>query len=252
LYAAAQAVWDAVSHAAARLTPDVQELHTVAAAVMDVNGNVYTGVNVHHFTGGPCAELVALGAAAAAGAGPITEIAAIGIHPDRKGVPMAPCGRCRQILLDQQPDCNVIMPSERGLVAMPIRRLLPYSYRHPDARPARILRFNPEHWAPVMAGAKMATTRFDDPAVVGPVTLLFEFEERYRPLPGVIDSIEPVALSDISDAQAGLEGCTADELRRSLRTVYYPGIADNARVDFIRFHTMPVDSGSPGAPLGAA
>lgn len=43
--------------------------HTVAAAAMDTSGRIHTAVNVYHFTGGPCAELVVLGAAAAAGAG---------------------------------------------------------------------------------------------------------------------------------------------------------------------------------------
>ncbi|GAA1524353.1 hypothetical protein [Brevibacterium permense] len=33
--------------------------HTVAAAAMDTTGRIHTGVNVHHFTGGPCAELAA-------------------------------------------------------------------------------------------------------------------------------------------------------------------------------------------------
>ncbi|MEE3920699.1 hypothetical protein V2I01_28060 [Micromonospora sp. BRA006-A] len=38
--------------------------HTVAAAVRSTDGRVFSGVNVYHFTGGPCAEVVALGAAA--------------------------------------------------------------------------------------------------------------------------------------------------------------------------------------------
>lgn len=101
--------------------------HTVAAAGMDVNGNIYTGVNVFHFTGGPCAELVVLGAAAAAGAGPISTIVAVG-DGDR-GV-LAPCGRCRQVLLDLHPHAHVIVPTEESeLVAVPIRDLLPFSYR---------------------------------------------------------------------------------------------------------------------------
>ena len=43
--------------------------HTVAAAAMDLNGNIYAGVNNYHFNGGPCAELVVLGIAASAHAG---------------------------------------------------------------------------------------------------------------------------------------------------------------------------------------
>ncbi|HEY5247952.1 MAG TPA: cytidine deaminase, partial [Dermatophilaceae bacterium] len=43
--------------------PDTEE-HTVAAAAMDANGVIYPCVNVYHFTGGPCAEVVVLGVAA--------------------------------------------------------------------------------------------------------------------------------------------------------------------------------------------
>lgn len=42
-------------------------MHTTGAAVLDANGTMHAGVNFYHFTGGPCAELVALGAARADG-----------------------------------------------------------------------------------------------------------------------------------------------------------------------------------------
>src|SRR5579863_1284468 len=71
----------------------------------------HTGVNVGHFTGGPCAEVVALGVAATAGSGPIAEMAAVG--NGGRGV-LAPCGRCRQFLVDQHPDCRVIIPGAPG------------------------------------------------------------------------------------------------------------------------------------------
>ncbi|WP_245554955.1 cytidine deaminase [Nesterenkonia alba] len=52
--------------------------HTVASAAMDTSGRIHTAVNVYHFTGGPCAELVVLGLAAAARAGPLVTMAAAG------------------------------------------------------------------------------------------------------------------------------------------------------------------------------
>ena len=55
--------WDAELVAAAQTTIDAAgdgRLHTVAAAVRDTAGGVHTGINLFHFTGGPCAELVAL------------------------------------------------------------------------------------------------------------------------------------------------------------------------------------------------
>jgi cytidine deaminase len=114
---------DAAETLAASLPGD--DAHTVAAAAMDADGGIHTGVNVFHFTGGPCAELVAIGAAAAAGAGPLVTMVAVG---DRGRGVMAPCGRCRQVLLDLHPDVRVIVPGESGLVAKPVRGLLPYSY----------------------------------------------------------------------------------------------------------------------------
>ncbi|MFC8797622.1 ASCH domain-containing protein [Promicromonospora sp. NPDC057138] len=232
LTAPEQRLFDAAADVASRLPADGTYLNTVASAVMDIHGDIYTGVNVFHFTGGPCAELVALGVAASAGAGPIAEIVAVG--DEDRGV-MPPCGRCRQVLLDQQPDTRVIVPDSDGSSSVPARELLPYPSQHPDANPPRLLRFSPGHWTNVVDGVKTATTRFNDPAVPGPATLLFEFDDRYRSLPGVVESVEPVRFADITDAQAALEGCTADELRTALRTHYYPEIVDDDVVDFVRF-----------------
>lgn len=232
LNAPEQRLLDAALDTASRLPEDGTYLNTVASAVMDVHGDIYTGVNVGHFTGGPCAELVTLGVAATAGAGPISRIVAVG---DRNRGVMPPCGRCRQVLLDQQPDCRVIVPDGDESSSVPARELLPYPSQHPDANPPRLLRFSPQHWANVVDGLKTATTRFNDPAAPGPATLLFEFDDRYRSLPGVVESVEHVRFADITDAQAGLEGCTADELRAALRTYYYPEIVDDDEVDFVRF-----------------
>ena len=63
--------------------PDTDE-HTMAAAAMDADGVIYTGVNVHHFTGGPCAEVVVLGVAAAAAAAPLITMVAVG--SDGRGI----------------------------------------------------------------------------------------------------------------------------------------------------------------------
>ncbi|MDQ0954773.1 cytidine deaminase [Streptomyces phaeochromogenes] len=41
--------------------------HTMAAAARAQDGRILTAVNAYHFTGGPCAELVLLGTAAAQG-----------------------------------------------------------------------------------------------------------------------------------------------------------------------------------------
>ncbi|MBF4162227.1 cytidine deaminase family protein [Nocardioides acrostichi] len=102
--------------------PDEEGVHTMGAAVRAADGRVFTGVNLYHFTGGPCAELVALGAARAGGAREITVIAAVGNHG--RGV-VGPCGRDRQVLFDYHPDIRVVLPTPRGPRSVAIADLMP-------------------------------------------------------------------------------------------------------------------------------
>lgn len=231
LYPPEQRVLDAAREQAEALTGDPN--HTVAAAAMDTTGRIYTAVNAYHFTGGPCAELAVLAVAAAANAGPLVTMVAVG---DGERDVIAPCGRCRQVLIDQHPDCDVLVPGEAGPEQISIRELLPYSYVHPDAAPERFIRFNPRYYDAVLAGEKTATTRWSDPCTPGPAWLLFEFDDVYRRLSGVVDSVATKQFDEISDDDARLELCdTADELRTGLRQ-HYPSISGADPVDFVRFH----------------
>jgi cytidine deaminase len=82
---------------------------------------MFVGVNLYHFTGGPCAELVALGAARSGGARELRTIVAVGSHG--RG-PVGPCRRDRQVLLDYFPDIRVIVPTEDGVRSVLITDLL--------------------------------------------------------------------------------------------------------------------------------
>ncbi|MFJ7279186.1 cytidine deaminase family protein [Kitasatospora sp. NPDC098663] len=99
--------------------------HTVAAAGRNADGRIVTAVNAYHFTGGPCAELVLIGAAAGQGAYDLTTVVAVG-DQDRGVVP--PCGRCRQVLLDYFPTVEVVVRRGTELLALPILDLLPEAY----------------------------------------------------------------------------------------------------------------------------
>ncbi len=121
LVEAARAVIDAHTDAGS----GTDGVHTVGAAVRDEHGRVHVGVNLYHFTGGPCAELVALAAARAAGARRLGSIVAVGHHG--RGV-LAPCGRDRQILSDYHPDIRVIVPTEEGMRSVSTDHLLPLAY----------------------------------------------------------------------------------------------------------------------------
>ncbi|MFC1415506.1 cytidine deaminase [Streptacidiphilus cavernicola] len=99
--------------------------HTMAAAARARDGRIVTAVNAYHFTGGPCAELVLIGTAAAQGVYELDTIVAVGDR-DRGVVP--PCGRCRQALLDYFPTLKVIVGADDRLRTLPITDLLPEGY----------------------------------------------------------------------------------------------------------------------------
>lgn len=199
---------------------------------MDTDGRIHAAVNDYHFTGGPCAELVVLGVAAAANAGPLTTMVAVG--GAGRGV-LAPCGRCRQVLLDQQPGCRVIVPTPGGLVLLNPRHLLPFAYADPGVNPDRFIRFSPRYYGSVREGRKTATTRLDDPCRIGPAWLVFEFEEGYRRLPGLVEAIETKLFSALTDEDAQREGGHVAEDLQSLLRTHYPQIGDDDAVDVVMF-----------------
>ena len=127
LVEAARAVIDAATDAG----PGEDGVHTMGAAVRADDGRVFVGVNLYHFTGGPCAELVALATARAGGARRITRIVAVGNHG--RG-PIGPCGRDRQVLFDHHRDVRVILPTPQGPRTVAISDLMPlataWSFEH--------------------------------------------------------------------------------------------------------------------------
>lgn len=104
---------------------DADGVHTVGAAVMAEDGRAYAGVNLFHFTGGPCAELVALGAARARGARNFKCVVAFGSHG--RGV-LPPCGRDRQVFVDLYPAMRVILPTPDGLRSVIAADLMPLAF----------------------------------------------------------------------------------------------------------------------------
>jgi cytidine deaminase len=104
-------------------TDDV--FHTVGSATISESGEVFSGVNVGHFDGGPCAEITAISQAVSQGDKNLKLIVAVG-NNDR-GV-ISPCGKCRQILFDYFPNINVIVRRDEGLVEVCVKELLPDTF----------------------------------------------------------------------------------------------------------------------------
>ena len=70
----------------------------VGAALLAKDGRIFMGCNVENISYGltNCAERVAIGAAVAAG---VREFIAVAVVADT-GVPISPCGACRQVLAE--------------------------------------------------------------------------------------------------------------------------------------------------------
>ena len=105
----------------------------VGAAVLTADGQVFTGCNIENasFGASMCAERVAIFAAVAAGQRQITALAVIADSPE----PVAPCGLCRQVLMEFGPDCQVIMANlQRKYQVLTMAQLMPYAFefRRPE------------------------------------------------------------------------------------------------------------------------
>ena len=206
------------------------DVHTVAAAVLDEHGRTHVGLNLYHFTGGPCAELVALATARAAGARDPRLIVAVG--DDGRGV-LAPCGRDRQVLADYFPDIRVLVPVDDAVRSVPVVDLLPHSYST-RAQAVQRLRFRGSHLAAVRAGTKRVTLRFGDPVHVGPARLVFELDEEVA-LDGRIVSTVAKPVSALTDDDARADGFDrASDVLPALRD-YYPDLAADDEIVIVRF-----------------
>ena len=101
------------------------ENHTVGSAIFTADGTIYSGVNLYHFTGGPCAELVVLSKMVSEGGSHPLAIAAVG---DRGRGLIPPCGRCRQVLADYCPEIGVVLEDHGEPALKPLRALLPDAF----------------------------------------------------------------------------------------------------------------------------
>lgn len=212
--------------------------HTVAAAAMDTNGRIHKAVNVYHFTGGPCAELVTLGVAATAQAGPLVTMAAAG-DGGRGLIP--PCGRCRQVMLDLHPDLLVAVPSTAGPQMRPIAKLLADTYFFPDGDAERVFRFNKRYYDVIVSGQKTSSVRWDEQIAPGPVLFYFEDDEAHEPLHGQILEVQRYRLGDLTAERLRLsDGDSVDGYIEGLRR-HYPLMPADAFVDVVDFRVAPSD-----------
>ncbi|HEV2626035.1 MAG TPA: cytidine deaminase [Xanthobacteraceae bacterium] len=107
----------------------------VGAALRTRSGKIFTGVNLDAYLGrmAVCAEAVALGHAVVdLGDAGIDTIVAVR-HPgpkdkDRTIAVVSPCGACRELIFDYDPQARVIVPNGKSPSIVPIGELLPNKY----------------------------------------------------------------------------------------------------------------------------
>lgn len=100
----------------------------VGAALLDDNGNIFTGCNVENASYGACccAERTAVFKAVSEGSQNFKAIAIV----SSGGGETFPCGICRQVLSEFSPDITVILEDKNGAVhSYTISELLPHSFK---------------------------------------------------------------------------------------------------------------------------
>ena len=99
----------------------------VGAALECDDGTVYTGCNIENaaFTPTNCAERTAIFKAVSEGHRHFRRIAVTAETEEFT----APCGVCRQVMMEFSPDMEVLMVNRRGAVqTVSLRDLLPYGF----------------------------------------------------------------------------------------------------------------------------
>jgi len=99
----------------------------VGAALLTADGSIVLGCNVENssFSLSICAERNAVACMAAiARRDPV----AIAVAGGRSGAPCPPCGACRQVLAEFNPDMLVVLESPNKVIVMSVNDLLPLSF----------------------------------------------------------------------------------------------------------------------------
>lgn len=101
--------------------------HTVGAAVRCKNGNIYSGVNCDGIHGS-CAEYITMGMAISAGEREFDTIVAV--HDKAPNFLVAPCGNCRQMLIEYSSDIKVILNDDNNkMIKVSIKDLIPFAWK---------------------------------------------------------------------------------------------------------------------------
>ena len=104
----------------------------VGAALLTLDGRIFTGCNVENSSYGltNCAERTAIFTAVAEGAVSVEHDLKAVVVVNRDGVPCSPCGACRQVIYEFGPNAVVIYKAKDGtMTESKASELLPEGFR---------------------------------------------------------------------------------------------------------------------------
>ena len=111
--------------------------HSIGASLRTRDGNVISSIHFDATVGriSICAEPIAMANAIMAGHEKLDTIVAVK-HPNvKRGRPdfevVSPCGMCREMITDYDPETKVIIKTSEGLKKVYMKDLLPYKYKEP-------------------------------------------------------------------------------------------------------------------------
>lgn len=208
--------------------------HTVSAGLLTASGEIVLGLNTFHFLGGPCGEIAALSNHAASHPqDPIVAVAAVR-GPTNHVIP--PCGKCRQVFYDIDPAITFIVRDAAGLQSRSAAELLPFAFDVAAITGTQQINMWHGYEKAVRSGKKTQTIRVDDPFQPGPAELVFDqIDGSVVRIDAEVTSVREVALADLTEEDAVLDGfANLQELHAALDK-HYPGIGPEEAVDLVSF-----------------
>jgi cytidine deaminase len=105
----------------------LEDVHEVAAALRTQGGLVFSGIHIEANVGfaDVCGEVAAICTALSSGHRDLETIVAVYRDAQGQHEIMAPCGRCRELITDFNPDCWVIVGSCTRPYKVRAHQLLP-------------------------------------------------------------------------------------------------------------------------------
>ena len=108
-----------------RYSPPV---HSVAAAIRTKSGEVFTALNIDHFSAYVCAETAALSEAINKKEYEIDIVVAVRKNSENAVTVANMCGKCRQIFHDYAPEALVVVTDGDTIMQKTISEILPFAF----------------------------------------------------------------------------------------------------------------------------